>query len=475
MRGSAAVRRPGIERIALIATLLATVGAPVVVAAVSLVQRGLEAAITPVWIGATSLLIVGALALWARRGAGPVAALARRLSPDWEGLAGRRPVLAALWAVLALAGALQTTRLACFMADPGHRWGSAFPPVEEGVTHACMSAYVRAAEMSRRGVDNLYADAHYPAYIGGTLGHTARLPSTVDHLSDWIALAIGGARGRVALLLLPAFAASLSFGLDLQFGQVHFVTIALAVVGMIAFARKRDSLGGALLGFAVVVKLFPGLLVVYLALQRRWRAVLSTTAWSIAFALLGLAVLGWTPYQAFLGYHLPRISSGETFSFFLRSDLTIASNWGIYGIPIKLGRLGVPGMTTELASLLSWIYTVPVMVATVIAARRRAPVAEQPLHWIALLALASLRSPLAPNVYTGAPALWLLSLVAVEVRGARRLALFVLAWLAIGGLPPLPGAEATILLWSVGQVAMLGLGFWVALRRRTNAGARVPS
>src|SRR5207244_3914575 len=126
------------------------------------------------------------------------------------------------------------------------------------------------------------------------------------------------------------------------------------------------------------------------------------------------------------------------------SDLTIASNWGVYGIPIKLGKLGVPGMTTRAAALASWLYTVPLLGAVVVGARRERPAEEQPLVWLAALVLASLRSPLAPNVYVGAPALWLLALIAIEARqSARRIACLAGAWIAVGGLPPLPTPRAT--------------------------------
>jgi len=501
----------GSERIALVATLLATVGVPVLVALEAVVERGLGRAPHPVVAVAFGFAGVLVLTLLARRGRGPLAAVAARLSPGWDGAARRRPVVAALWLVLAVAGAAQTTRLSCFMADPAHRWGSTYPPVDEGVTHACMAAYVQAADLSRRDVDNLYADEYYPAYLGGTLGHSQRMPSPVANLSSWledpyeypppflllpraglaltndylvlrpawfaiklllaaaimlaIAAALGGRRGRAAMLLAPALIASLSFMFDMQFGQFHFVAIALSMAGMLAFGRDRHVLGGALLGAAIVCKLFPGILVLYLLAQRRWRPVISTAAWSLAWVLLGLAVLGWAPYEAFFDYQLPRISSGEAFAFFLRSDLTIASNWGIYGLPIKLGRLGVPGMTTEVASVLSWLYTIPVVVVAVLAARRRGAADVQPLFWLALLCLGSLRSPLAPNVYIGAPALWLLALVAVDARSRWAIASVVAVWLCIGGLPPLPGPEATIVLWMTGQAAMLALCFWTVLRR----------
>jgi hypothetical protein len=116
-----------------------------------------------------------------------------------------------------------------------------------------------------------------------------------------------------------------------------------------------------------------------------------------------------------------------------------------------------------------WIYTVLLVVVTVVAARRRHFTLE-PVVWLGLLTLGSLRSPDAPNVYVGASALWLLTLLAVETRGrAGAVALLVVAWVCIGVQPPLSDPKATIALWMSGQVAMLVLGFWVMLRRGTDA------
>ena len=50
--------------------------------------------------------------------------------------------------VMTVVGVVQTGRLSIFMVDPTQAWGSAFPPVKEGVGHMCLSAYVHAAELA---------------------------------------------------------------------------------------------------------------------------------------------------------------------------------------------------------------------------------------------------------------------------------------------------------------------------------------
>jgi hypothetical protein len=504
-----------VERIGIATLVSAAVAPPLAVALVSIGQRAAGASQTPVvtWLSALALVVV--LSGAAVFGRGPLLNAARRLDPSWDGALRRRPRLAPAWTLLALVSVVQLGRLAVFMADASQRWASTYPPVDEGVTHMCMSAYVHAADLSRR-VDNVYSELFYPAFGSGALGHTTSMDSPVANLSAWledpfeypppflllprlgllltndflvlrtasfalkfvvlvialyaVASALSLERRRLALLLMPALASSLPIMFDLQFGQFHLVTIVLAIGGMLAFRREHAALGGLLLGAAIACKIFPGILLVYLVVRREWRALAATIGGVLVLCVLSVVVLGAKPWHAFITYQLPRIASGEAFSFFLKSDLTVASNWSIYGIPIKLKRLGVPGMTLGVARLLAWLYMVPLVAMTVVAARRAQRLEIEPLVWLAALALASLRSPLAPNVYVGAPALWLLTLLASDIGGrARIIALFVVTFVAIGGLPPLPSAEGTILLWMTGQIAMLAVGFWTLNARRPAA------
>ena len=469
-----------------------------------------------------TLVLALALIPLGRRNSGPLPAIARRFPPDMDGSFRRRPVVACLAGALVIIGVLQTARQSCFMADPTLRWASAYPPQEFGFRHMCISSYVYAGELARRGVPNVYAAEHYPAFDFLSPGTIAARSSTVKnllpHLRDayeypppflllpgaalaltndflvirtgWymiqaplfiilaLALArhVGGRRGTTAAVLVFGLLSSFSVLFNFQFGQFHLAAILLAAGGMLAFSNRRDILGGALLASAIVTKVFPGLLLVYLALRKRSRAISWTVAFSAAYSLLALLIFGFAPYRSFIGYQLPRILSGEAFSFFKNSDLTIAANASVYSIPFKLQRLGVPGMSDGLAIGLVWLFTALLVAATVVAARRRRDSSLEPAVWLALLALCSLRSPDAPNVYIGAAALWALSLLATETRGRiAAVGLFVLAWICMTVQPPLPDPKATIALWMSGQAAILAFGFWVMLRRQAESGEAVSS
>ncbi len=506
--------RVGVERVVVASVLVAAVSTPLAMSCVAIAVPSRRGAPLVLAVAGVVLLWV-CLAGWRAvrgRGTGPLTRLAGRLPVTLDGSLTRRRQRAALWAVATLLAFCQIIRFSAFMADPRLTLGSAFPPMVEAVRHMCLGTYVHAADLSRRDDPNVYAADHYPVFRPtGSFGHRGGVSSTVanlaNHVEDayeypppflllprlglalsndfltlrtaWFALqatgftvfaatlaaAVGGQRGISAGLLLPLLWTGVPLLINFQFGQFHLACVALAMGAALAFQRERHGLGGALLGAAIVSKLFPGLLLVVLVVGRRWRALLWTVGFCLGYAALGVAVLGWAPYQAFFGYQLPRILSGEAFSFFLRSDVTLTSNWGIYGIPFRLARLGVPDMGAELARQLSSVFTVVLLVVAGLAGRRTRPKDQELLVWLGLLVLGSLRSPLAPFAYAVVPALWLMTLLAAEFRGPKGVAAFVGLWLVLGNLPWPQDAKAAILVSMLGQAAMLALGFWVVLRR----------
>jgi hypothetical protein len=453
--------------------------------------------------------VAGALAVLLAAG---VAWQLWRWVPDSiSGVLSRRPVVSVLWTLGALLALLQIGRLSAFTANPERLWGSAVPD-PAAANHACISAYVVAADLSRRGTENLYDERYYPAFAGDA----ARLlaPASIHGLSRWMedpyeypppflllpraALAltddfpviraawfvlqalglivvaawlarwIGGRDGDLALLLIPVLLASLPTLLALQFGQFHVATLLLSVAALIFFERRRAATGGALLGVAIVCKLFPAFLLVFLLARRRWREVGWTVGAGAVFSLVGLALLGWAPFQAFLGYQLPRIQSGEAFAFYEKAaEFIISRNFGIPGLSTKLALLGVPGMTRGVGAVLGWIYTLVLFALAWIAGLRHPERLTDARIWLGLLSLAALRSPLAPSAYVTVSMLWLLTISAGEIRGRpARAVTFVVVWLVIMGPPPLEGAPE-FAVGFLGQLAGIAVSVRAVLGPRT--------
>lgn len=381
-----------------------------------------------------------------------------------DGSARRRPMATAAVAALVLLALLQVARLSTFMADPASDW---FLTTRNPfwAKHGCMTAYLHAAELAERGAENVYDAAHYPGLNPQATPSTDMhgmavedpfqyppqfllLPALARAFSHdflavqtfWFALQstlflavslalalwIGGREGRRSALLLPLAVSAFPLLHALQYGQFHLAAVVLAAAAMLAFELRRTAVGGAFLAVAISAKLFPGLLLVVLAVQRRWRALAWTAGFGVGFALLGLAVLGPAPYTAFFDYHLPRLVGGEAFAFGDAwpeiQDLIVADNQGAHGIVLKLQAMGLSFLGDGAARWATKLFALCALLLTAFFARREA---GTPRHlrvagWLAILGLGSMTSPGAFGDYVPLTATWLLIFVAgAYARGLR--------------------------------------------------------
>jgi hypothetical protein len=400
-------------------------------------------------------------------------------------LAGVPPTFRLAFAAGAVAVLVQLGVLSAFIIDPHvSQWtGSLARPWQSA--HSCVSAYWTAARQAALAPD-LYHEPLYRPVIAPTVARQPNLgPFFVDVFEYpptflplprllavaapdfwgfrrlWFALNLAGvviglvaiarrvdaALGTHSVWLTPwALAAPSAIG-TLQAGNVQLLFLVLSAVAMLLFERRRPALGGLLLGYAIASKLYPGVLVLFLLLRGDWRAVAWTAAAGAALTLATLADVGWTPFAAFLE-HLPKILSGEAFPGLFRPP-SIAINASVPGLAFKLGLFGVPGMGFGAAQVVGWIYTAVLVAAVGWFARRARDRRLDPLVWIAILILATLRSPFLPG-YGAFPALWLATLV-IAAAGARRgirvaaaiLWVVAAAQVGQGAVPPLANALIT--------------------------------
>jgi hypothetical protein len=410
------------------------------------------------WLGAASIAVIsgGLCVLVAYKR--PIVAL------DETACSRGLKIVSGLATLVALA---MLARLAVFMVAPSAVGYSLVPASQWEVHHSCLSAYYVAGRAAR-SVPNFYADSLYTASDDDPKKiRKARMigPFKIDVYEypppflllprallllapDFMRLrmlwfGIGGAlvlmamlvvarflgpvAGTRALLLSPLVWMSLPMLSTLQKGNVQAMVVAASMLAMVLFERRRWAAGGALLAFATASKLYPGLLIVYLVAQRRWRAVAWTAALGVALLALSLLDIGWAPYAAFFD-HLPGLLGGEAFPAF-RNPAARAINFSIPGLVFKLGLFGVPGMNFGASKMVGWAYTLVALAATVFAARRTLRDREKPLVWLAILILATLRSPFLPATYAAIPPLWLLTILAAhQAPTPRTLSVLLLVW-----------------------------------------------
>jgi alpha-1,2-mannosyltransferase len=398
------------------------------------------------------------------------------------------PALSILFVLAAIASLVQLARLCVFIVNPaavsyaiGPNRGVGLPP-----RHLCMTAYFVAAE-SVKTVPNIYDE--YKLYSLPTqdpnaprkartigpfdidayeypppfllLPRTAAIvaPQFLNFRMLWFALygsvlligLLAVARmfdpitGTRVLLLTPFVLGADVTIATLQIGNLQAAVFVLAMLAMVLFTQRHYAAGGALLAFATLSKLFPGMLIVYLAARREWRALAWTAG--LCVALLGISFLdtGWATYSAFF-HQLPRLLSGEAFPA-LRRPSAVATNLSVPGFLFKLKLFGLPNGSFEVMKIVGSIYTLFVLAATVIIAIRKPSRDEQPIIWLTILILASLRSPFLPQ-YGIFPVLWLLIMLAARVAPAvRTLCLVLVVWAVLNiSLPVFNGPDPRLLI-----------------------------
>jgi hypothetical protein len=193
--------------------------------------------------------------------------------------------------------------------------------------------------------------------------------------------------------------------------------------------------------------MFPGILILYLALRREWRAVAWTSAWSVVFLLATLADVGWAPFPYFL-HHLPRLLSGEAFPM-LRLTPGTVNNLSIPSLVLKVPAFGGPAVPFGWIRITGWIYSVVVLWVVFRLARRPVAPAYEPLAWLAILGLTALRSPFLPT-YGGFPGAWLGALLlALCWSDARRWWTVLALWVI---LVPTTVGPTPIAAWAVAHL-----------------------
>jgi alpha-1,2-mannosyltransferase len=454
----------------------------------------------PLLVLATVAITAGIIAFTAGAGGGDSMILAWIAAGVAAVYAWRQPAVAAAMAaaprpariafgVGALALLPQLALLSVFIVDPKAGVWPAYVWRPIASQHSCVSAYWVAARAATR-VPNLYVESVYrppivPAArpvpnLGPFIVDVFEYPPTFLPLPRllglvspdfwtfrrlWFALNLAGVAvglvaigrrldtrlGTPAVWLTPfALAAPAVVG-TLQAGNLQLLVIVIAAVAMLLFERRQHAAGGLLLGYAIASKLFPGVLLLFLLLRRDWRALGWTAAVGAALVLVTLADVGWTPFAAFFD-NLPKLLSGEAFPG-LRNAIAnaIAINESVPGLVFKLGLFGVPDMSFAASKIVGWVYTLVVIGATAWMALYARDRAKDPLLWIAILLLATLRSPFLP-FYAVFPPLWLATLI-VAVAWRRTSVLWSTIAMAIvlsftfgtpNAVPPQVNAIATL-------------------------------
>ncbi len=219
--------------------------------------------------------------------------------------------------------------------------------------------YAAAAQAALNG-----SSAYFPYAIGSSFvyhpvvlsflspvvalgGETAYAVWTIASSAAYVVLValIAKRRGGGIAVLLILFAPFLE---QLYIGQINsFVALAMVASWELA-ASGRDEYAGAALAVATVLKVSPGLLIIYFIARRRWRVLWGMLATLLLLTLVSVLQFGLQPLSDFITVTL---KTGEAFQLSIEN----------LGLLALMGRLGVPSaplihryLLLGLLSLLTW-------------------------------------------------------------------------------------------------------------------------
>lgn len=109
-----------------------------------------------------------------------------------------------------------------------------------------------------------------------------------------------GLSTRTAWLLAGLILMSAPVTVNLYWGQSQLIVLALMAAAMRSMEHKRDGAAGLLIAAAALLRAYPLLLVGYLLITRRWRALAFATAGIAAGVLVTVAALGLTQVLSFV-------------------------------------------------------------------------------------------------------------------------------------------------------------------------------
>ena len=279
--------------------------------------------------------------------------------------------------------------------------------------------------------------------------------------------------GRDAALALAALAILFPPVIDhLVWGQNKMLVLLMFVLMLRWLERGRDAAAGLILAFATLLRAFPLLLVGYLILMKRWRAVAYTM---VGLAVGGLVTVALAGVGSTLSFVLAPGYLTEPWREALPSNIAVGPSvlrmfWYFFGAPLGTTLQWISEATSLMAGLALLALTVKATIAR--------PSSDDPdgrvfILWIMTAILVSPTSWFYYLVLLAIPIVKL-SAAAANGRTSRRalwagVAVYTLAWLyytAVDMRSPALALHPNALVWRlgaspVGLLAYLSL-YWFA-------------
>ena len=132
------------------------------------------------------------------------------------------------------------------------------------------------------------------------------------------------------------------FLIHISVGQVNILLSLLIILAWFLLKKNHDFSGGALLGFACVLKLFPGIFVLYLCIRKKWRALVAFITTVVIGLIITTTIIGIDDTSWYFLKVIPQDSplwSAHPFNLSLRSTIDMIFQGNIYIQPLIQSKL----------------------------------------------------------------------------------------------------------------------------------------
>lgn len=164
--------------------------------------------------------------------------------------------------------------------------------------------------------------------------------------------------------------------------QLETPILLLLAVALVAASRRRDLVAGAALGLAIALKIYPGFLLLYFLVRRRFKVVAAALACGLAVQLGTLIVLGGETHRVFFLDVLPVLLA--------EAPVATSENVGLARYALLLFGGGA-GVAKRVAQAVVLLLTVATLVA--VERNRRDGIDRGPVELAAMIPLMLLSTP----------------------------------------------------------------------------------
>ena len=210
--------------------------------------------------------------------------------------------------------------------------------------------------------------------------------------------AVTRAAGFVPLVLTYRYTAA-----NFEHLQVNIAVVALTLTGLYWDSRGRSRAGGALVGVAAAIKLWPVAFVPYLAWRRRYRAAIGALVVGALLSLSPAAVVGWAAFSDYVSAWRDALTLGWGVGPMNQSVLALWDRVLGHGfLPLVSGGVGYLPLSGARAVQAAWLASLAVIgLAAALAWRRRpAPDSLDAVgEWAALFLVVALGGPVTWEAY----------------------------------------------------------------------------